>query len=57
MILRPALLEDAHTLAELGRSSFCAAFAHLYSAADLAAVASYVEGLHAAQSGTRTAAP
>lgn len=35
MILRPAFLEDIPALAELGRSSFCAKFAHLYSAEDL----------------------
>ncbi len=36
MILRPATQADAPTLAELGRDSFCAAFGHLYRAADLA---------------------
>ena len=35
MILRPATLADAPTLADLGRSSFCAAFAHLYRSEDL----------------------
>ena len=37
MILRDALPDDAAALAELGRASFCAAFAHLYDPADLAA--------------------
>jgi len=37
MILRPATAADAPALAELGRLSFCAAFAHLYRAQDLAA--------------------
>ena len=37
MILRPATLVDAAPLARLGRSSFCAAFEHLYDPADLAA--------------------
>ena len=35
MILRPASLEDTSALARLGRESFCAAFEHLYSKADL----------------------
>ena len=35
MILRPASLSDIPALAELGRSSFCAKFAHLYDDADL----------------------
>ncbi len=35
MKLRPATLEDAQDLAELGRSSFCTAFEHLYDPADL----------------------
>ena len=35
MIMRPATLADAPTLADLGRSSFCAAFAHLYRSEDL----------------------
>lgn len=35
MILRNARPDDADALAALGRDSFCAAFAHLYSAADL----------------------
>jgi len=37
MILRPVSLEDTSALARLGRDSFCAAFEHLYSEADLAA--------------------
>lgn len=37
MILRPAYLDDTKPLAILGRNSFCAAFAHLYSDADLSA--------------------
>ncbi|MGB7372714.1 N-acetyltransferase family protein [Pontixanthobacter sp.] len=36
MILRPAFLEDIPALAELGRTSFCEKFAHLYSDEDLA---------------------
>ena len=36
-ILRPATLDDTAPLAELGRSSFCAAFEHLYKPEDLAA--------------------
>ena len=35
MILRPATLDDAPALAALGRESFCAAFAHLYTQEDL----------------------
>ncbi len=35
MILRPASLDDTKPLATLGSDSFCAAFAHLYSEADL----------------------
>jgi ribosomal protein S18 acetylase RimI-like enzyme len=35
MILRDALPEDAAALAGLGRTSFCAAFEHLYDPADL----------------------
>ncbi len=35
MILRPAHPDDAEALAELGRTSFCAAFEHLYRAEDL----------------------
>ncbi|KLI65152.1 acetyltransferase [Aurantiacibacter marinus] len=35
MILRPASLSDAENLAHLGRTSFCAAFAHLYRTEDL----------------------
>lgn len=35
MILRPATPADAEALAALGRDSFCASFAHLYSADDL----------------------
>ncbi|MFC3099091.1 GNAT family N-acetyltransferase [Alteraurantiacibacter palmitatis] len=35
MILRPATPADAVPLADLGRDSFCAAFAHLYRAEDL----------------------
>lgn len=35
MILRPAQPADAAALAELGRGSFCAAFAHLYAPGDL----------------------
>ena len=34
-ILRPASLSDAEQLANLGRESFCAAFAHLYRPEDL----------------------
>lgn len=37
MILRPVTPSDAAELAEMGRSSFCAAFEHLYDPADLAA--------------------
>ncbi|WP_324828535.1 GNAT family N-acetyltransferase [Qipengyuania zhejiangensis] len=37
MILRPAYLADAATLAAFGGQSFTAAFGHLYSASDLAA--------------------
>lgn len=37
MILRPANPDDAPQLAQLGRTSFCAAFEHLYSPQDLAA--------------------
>lgn len=37
MILRPATLDDVSQLAQLGRVSFCATFAHLYSPADLEA--------------------
>jgi ribosomal protein S18 acetylase RimI-like enzyme len=37
MILRPATLDDVPALAELGRTSFCATFEHLYTAKDLAA--------------------
>ena len=37
MILRPASLSDAESLAQLGRSSFCAAFKHLYRPEDLSA--------------------
>ena len=37
MILRPAYLDDTEALAELGRTSFCDKFAHLYDPADLAA--------------------
>lgn len=37
MILRPAILADVPALSALGRDSFCAAFAHLYRAEDLAA--------------------
>lgn len=52
--MRPATSADVHALASLGRESFCATFAHLYSAEDLnlfleqvyspAAVAAEVEG-------------
>ena len=35
MILRPASFSDAENLAHLGRSSFCAAFEHLYRPEDL----------------------
>ncbi|MFC3100482.1 GNAT family N-acetyltransferase [Altererythrobacter lauratis] len=35
MILRPATPADTGPLADLGRHSFCAAFAHLYRAEDL----------------------
>ncbi len=37
MILRSAVPDDASAIAALGRESFCAAFAHLYRPADLAA--------------------
>lgn len=37
MILRDALPDDAAALAQLGRTSFCAAFEHLYDPADLSA--------------------
>lgn len=37
MILRPATRDDVPALAELGRSSFCATFEHLYRPEDLAA--------------------
>jgi len=37
MILRDATLEDASAVAEVGAAAFCAAFAHLYNAEDLAA--------------------
>lgn len=37
MNLRPATLDDAPALAELGRASFVAAFGHLYKPEDLAA--------------------
>ena len=37
MILRPATLDDAQSLADLGRESFCAAFEHLYRPEDLGA--------------------
>lgn len=37
MILRPATLDDVPALAELGRTSFCATFEHLYRPEDLAA--------------------
>lgn len=33
--LRPACLDDAKALAQLGRNSFCAAFAHIYRDEDL----------------------
>lgn len=36
MILRPASLDDVPALAALGRTSFCAAFEHLYTPEDLA---------------------
>jgi ribosomal protein S18 acetylase RimI-like enzyme len=36
MILRPATPDDVPALAELGRSSFCATFEHLYRPEDLA---------------------
>lgn len=36
MILRDALPEDAPAIAALGQQAFCAAFAHLYNAQDLA---------------------
>lgn len=35
MILRPASLDDAETLAALGRDSFVAAFGHIYQPSDL----------------------
>jgi ribosomal protein S18 acetylase RimI-like enzyme len=37
MVLRPASLDDMPALAELGRSSFSDAFAHLYKPSDLTA--------------------
>lgn len=37
MILRPATLADAPALAELGATTFIAAFGHIYGAEDLAA--------------------
>jgi ribosomal protein S18 acetylase RimI-like enzyme len=37
MVLRDATANDAPALAALGREAFCAAFAHLYQAEDLAA--------------------
>ncbi len=37
MILRPATIDDAPALAALGAETFTAAFAHLYTPADLAA--------------------
>jgi len=37
MILRDATPEDASAVAEVGAAAFCAAFAHLYNAEDLAA--------------------
>ena len=37
MLLRPARIDDAEALADLGRRSFCAAFAHLYKEEDLEA--------------------
>lgn len=37
MILRPATPDDTPALAKLGRTSFCAAFEHLYRPEDLAA--------------------
>lgn len=37
MILRPATKDDAPSLAQLGRDSFCAAFEHLYREEDLSA--------------------
>ncbi|KPF64680.1 GNAT family N-acetyltransferase [Porphyrobacter sp. AAP60] len=37
MILRPATLADAPALAQLGSSSFCATFEHLYRPEDLSA--------------------
>lgn len=37
MMLRPATPDDVPALAELGRSSFCATFEHLYRPEDLAA--------------------
>lgn len=40
---RPAEPADATTLADLGRRAFCAAFAHLYKPADLAA---FLSGEH-----------
>lgn len=36
VVLRPATPADAPALADLGRTSFCAAFGHLYRPADLA---------------------
>lgn len=36
-VLRPATLDDVESLAQLGRDSFCAAFAHLYRPENLAA--------------------
>lgn len=37
MIQRPATIEDAAQLAQLGRESFCATFGHLYQPQDLEA--------------------
>lgn len=47
MILRPATTDDAAALAELGRRSFCAAFAHLYRTDDLNAFLAQVYSVEA----------
>ena len=46
MILRPATLDDVRALAELGRSSFCATFEHLYKPEDLAATIYHALGIN-----------
>jgi len=49
VILRPAVPEDAQSLARLGRHSFCAAFAHLYRPEDLT---SFLEGTYSVEAVT-----